>query len=130
VRSVLIEIPKYGFVKRKADGTIDFVSPFPCPFNYGRIDGTVSGDGDPLDAIVLGARLAAGTSLVSELRGTVHFVDDGRDDPKLVFSDRPLTRDQRLAIRAFFGAYVPFKRMLNFARGRRGVTRVRGYEGV
>jgi inorganic pyrophosphatase len=130
VQSVLIEIPKYGFVKRRTDGTIDFVSPFPCPFNYGRIEGTISGDGDPIDAIVLGARLSAGTILSSEQRGTVHFIDDGRDDPKLVFSARPVTLDQRIAIRAFFRAYVPFKRMLNRVRGRRGITRVRAYEGI
>jgi inorganic pyrophosphatase len=127
---VIIETPKLGFVKRKADGSVDFISPFPCPFNYGRIEGTTSGDGDPIDAIVLGPRLPAGARHEAEQRGTVHFVDDGRDDPKLVFSSRPLDRFDRLQIRAFFRAYVLLKRIINRARGKSGATYVRSYEDV
>jgi inorganic pyrophosphatase len=79
---------------------------------------------------VLGPRLAVGTVIHCEQRATVHFVDAGRDDPKLVFSRSSLSLLDRIRIRAFFRAYVPFKRMLNLARGRSGVTRVRAYEGV
>ena len=121
----IIETPKFGFVKRKADGSIDFVSPLPCPFNYGRVDGVISGDGDPLDAIVLGPRLPPGARCDAVRRGTVHFVDDGREDPKVILSVRPLNRLDRLEIRSFFGTYVLFKRMLNLARGKRGSTCVR-----
>ena len=30
---VVIEIPRGSFLKRGSDGQVDFVSPFPCPFN-------------------------------------------------------------------------------------------------
>jgi inorganic pyrophosphatase len=126
----VIETSKYGFVKRKADGGIDFVSPLPCPFNYGRIEGTESGDGDPLDAIVLGPRLPVGAHHTAEERGRVEFVDAGREDPKLILSDRPLSRSEALTIRAFFRAYVLLKRALNRARGRSGPTWVRSYQGL
>ena len=32
---VVIEIPRGSFLKRGSSGRIDFVSPLPCPFNYG-----------------------------------------------------------------------------------------------
>ncbi|MBK6687523.1 MAG: inorganic diphosphatase [Deltaproteobacteria bacterium] len=128
VFEVVIETPRFGVVKRKANGQIDFISPVPCPFNYGRVDGTVSGDGDPLDAIVLGARLTVGTRTSAEHRATVHFVDDGQDDPKLVLSGAPITGVQRAQLRTFFLVYAVLKRALNLARGRRGATYVASYE--
>jgi inorganic pyrophosphatase len=117
-------------VKWKADGRIDFVSPIPCPFNYGRIDGVVSADGDPLDAIVLGPRLRSGTRISLQQRATVQFVDAGRDDPKVVLSAHPLSLVDRARIRAFFTAYVLAKRVLNRVRGKPAPTYVRAYEGV
>jgi inorganic pyrophosphatase len=126
----IIETPRFGLIKRKADGAIDFISPVPCPFNYGRVDGTVSGDGDPLDAIVLGPRLAFGARASGEHRATVLFVDDGRDDPKLVLSSRAITAFEMIQLRVFFEAYAPLKRALNAARGRFGPTRVAGYETI
>src|SRR5436190_685566 len=57
----VIELPRGGLVKRSAGGRIDFVSPLPCPYNYGSLPGTRGGDDDPIDAIVLGPRLRAGT---------------------------------------------------------------------
>ena len=32
---VVIEIPRWSFLKRGSSGGVDFVSPFPCPYNYG-----------------------------------------------------------------------------------------------
>ncbi|KAA0206076.1 hypothetical protein EDM68_03655 [Candidatus Uhrbacteria bacterium] len=55
-----IEVPRGGFVKRGPDGRVDFVSPVPCPFNYGSAIGYWSADGDPTDVIVLGPRLGRG----------------------------------------------------------------------
>jgi hypothetical protein len=45
---VVIEIPKGSFLKRGSAGQIDFVSPLPCPFNYGSVPGpsTTAGDSD------------------------------------------------------------------------------------
>ena len=51
---IVIETPKGSFVKRNEHGQTDFISPFPCPFNYGHIKGKIGGDGDPLDGLLLG----------------------------------------------------------------------------
>ena len=128
VYQVIIETPRFGLIKRKANGAIDFISPVPCPFNYGRIDGTVSGDGDPLDAILLGERVPLGATHAAEHRATVHFVDDGKPDPKLVLSAAPITKAQAAQLQAFFSVYGVLKRALTLARGRLGVTRVDRYE--
>ena len=53
----VIEIPRGSFLKRGWNGSIDFVSPFPCPFNYGSIPDYIGGEGDLLDAVVLGPRI-------------------------------------------------------------------------
>src|SRR3569833_1909335 len=60
VIEVIIDVPLGGFVNRTDDGAIDFVSPAPCPFNYGSVPDTISGDGVWLVAVVLGLRLACG----------------------------------------------------------------------
>ena len=71
---VIIETPKMSFIKRKDDGSIDYISPFPCPFNYGSVPGSIADDGDRSDAIVLGKRLKQG-SLIEEIPivGVVRF---------------------------------------------------------
>ena len=122
----VIEMPRGTFVKRRADGTVDFVSPLPCPYNYGCVPGTTGGDGDPLDAIVLGPRLAAGTRVSFPVVAEVDFVDEGRRDMKLVLSAVPLSRAQRRGLAAFFRIYAVGKRGLARLRGRRGETRFRG----
>jgi inorganic pyrophosphatase len=125
---VVIEVPRGGFVKRRDDGAIDFVSPAPCPFNYGSVPETRSGDGDRLDALVLGARLARGTRLRVRVVARVRFTDAGQDDPKLVCSQRPLGALDRATITAFFAIYARAKALLNRLRGRRGPTRYEGLE--
>ena len=37
---VVIEIPRGSFLKRGSTGHVDFVSPLPCPFNYGSVPAT------------------------------------------------------------------------------------------
>jgi len=124
---VVIEVPLGGFIKRRDDGSVDFVSPAPCPFNYGSVPGTSSGDGDRLDALVLGPRLARGTRVRVRVVGRVRFTDAGQDDPKLIASDRPLGRLDRAKIAAFFIVYARAKGLLNRVRGKAGRTR---YEGI
>jgi inorganic pyrophosphatase len=124
---VEIEVPRGGFVKRTDRGSIDFVSPAPCPFNYGSVPGTLSGDGDRLDAIVLGASLPRGARVRVPVVGCVDFLDAGRADPKFVCSARPLGGRERLLIDGFFGLYARAKQLLNFVRGARGPTRYRGF---
>ena len=34
---VVVEIPRGSFLKRGSSGRVDFVSPLPCPFNYGSV---------------------------------------------------------------------------------------------
>jgi inorganic pyrophosphatase len=124
---VVIEAPRFSFVKRRSDGRIDFVSPLPCPYNYGSIPGRVSEDGDDLDAIVLGPRLARGARVSAPVVAIVDFLDGGRADPKVVCSERPLTRGQRAGLAGFFRAYAVAKRALAWTRGQSRATRFRGW---
>ena len=56
---VVIEVPRSSFLKPGSSGSIDFVSPLPCPFNYGAVPTLLGLEGDLLDALVLGPRLAS-----------------------------------------------------------------------
>ena len=125
---VIIEVPRGGFIKRKDDGAVDFVSPFPCPFNYGSVPDTVSGDGDRLDALVLGPASARGTRVVCAVVGRVRFIDAGLEDPKYICSARALSAEERLRVERFFTFYARAKRALNLLRGKRGETAYRGIE--
>lgn len=124
---VLIECPRFSFVKRRADGSVDFVSPVPCPYNYGSIPGLMSGDGDPLDAVVLGARLARGHRVRVEVVGVLGFVDSGMPDPKVICSSRPMRGAERVGLEAFFRVYGFFKRGLHLMRGHSTDTRFTGW---
>jgi inorganic pyrophosphatase len=123
---VVIDSPRFSHVKRKDDGRIDFVSPLPCPFNYGSVPGTRSGDGERIDAVVLGARLARRTCVRVRVHGLVRFIDDGVEDPKWICSRGPLRARDRVQLAAFFHVYALAKRALNHARGKRGATRYAG----
>ena len=50
---VVIEVPRGSFLKRGSTGRVDFISPLPCPFNYGSVPNYVGLEGDLLDALVL-----------------------------------------------------------------------------
>ena len=67
---VRIEVPRLGLVKRDAH-RIEYISPVPCPFNYGSVPDTLAPDGDPFDAVVLGPRLATGTLVEVPVTGVV-----------------------------------------------------------
>ena len=58
---VVIEVPRGSFLKRGSTGHLDFISPLPCPFNYGSVPSLLGLEGDLLDAVVLGPRLPRGT---------------------------------------------------------------------
>ncbi len=124
---VIIDSPRFSCVKRRDDGRIDFVSPLPCPFNYGSVPGTRSGDGERIDAVVLGPRLPRHARRRLAVAGLVRFVDAGAQDPKWVCVQRPLRALDRLQLEAFFRVYALAKRALNRARGHGGLTR---YEGL
>lgn len=115
---VRIEVPRGSFVKREAGRGIEYVSPLPCPFNYGFVPGTVGDDGDPPDAIVLGARIAQGTEVATMAWQRVRFVDDGSVDDKLICGVIPPDATQLARIRLFFRVYAVARSALNLAAGR------------
>ena len=127
VCEVTIEYPRWSMVKRRSDGSLDFVAPLPCPYNYGSISGRRSGDGDLLDAVVLGPRLPAGTQRSLQAHGVVGFLDLGVHDPKVICSSAPMTARERAGLELFFRSYAGFKRALAFTRGRREPTRYLGW---
>src|SRR5205814_7056079 len=92
---VVIEVPRGSFLKRGSTGHVDFVSPLPCPFNYGSVPTHLGLEGDLLDAVVLGPRLPLGTRTRAKAWGAVMFTDRGMTDDKLVCSDRPLDASAR-----------------------------------
>lgn len=116
----MIEIPKGSFLKRGSTGHIDFVSPLPCPFNYGSVPNYLGLEGDLLDALVLGPRLRLGDRLRVRAWGAVVLMDRGMTDDKLVCSAHPLLPAERLAVLRFFGFYAKCKGLLNVLRRRPG----------
>jgi inorganic pyrophosphatase len=117
---VLVEIPRGSFLKRGSTGHIDFVSPLPCPFNYGSVPTHIGLEGDLLDAVVLGPRLAAGTKLRIRAWGAVTLTDRGMSDDKLICSAVPLQPGQRRDVLRFFAFYARCKGVLNLWRRRPG----------
>jgi len=117
---VVIEIPKGSFLKRGSTGQVDFISPLPCPFNYGSVPELLGLEGDLLDAVVLGPRLPLGTRLLVKARGAVTLTDRGMKDDKLICSDHPLSIHERENVLRFFRFYAKCKGLLNVYRGRPG----------
>src|SRR6478672_2331968 len=85
---VVIEVPRGSFLKRGMTGQIYFVSPLPCPYNYGAVPSHLGLEGDLLDAIVLGPRLRFGTRLRVKAWGAITLTDRGLVDDKLICADR------------------------------------------
>src|SRR3989338_7495980 len=90
---VIIEIPKgtvnekWEFDEKSGEFKLDFVfENFVWPFNYGFLPGTLGGDGDQLDAIVLSSQpLAQGKEVVCKAIGMLELLDRGEEDHKLIF---------------------------------------------
>jgi inorganic pyrophosphatase len=117
---VVIEVPRGSFLKRGSTGAIDFVSPLPCPFNYGAVPGLLGLEGDLLDALVLGPRLRFGTHVRVKAWGAVTLTDRGMSDDKLICCDhRPSAAEVRAVLR-FFHFYAKCKGLLNLWRRRPG----------
>ena len=127
---VVIEIPRGSFLKRGSTGHLDFISPFPCPFNYGSVPTLLGGEGDLLDAVVLGARLPLGTRIQVQAWGAVTLTDRGMSDDKLICSrERPTSRQQRRVLQ-FFRFYAKCKGLLNLYRRRPGRNACDGWCSV
>ena len=118
LQTILIETPKGSFVKRNELGKIDYVSPIPSPFDYGRMEGFAGGDGDPMDAIWLGTRLETERA-TGHVVGVVRFVDGGETDDKWLISDKPfVSRANVRMLRVFFRVYAQVKNVLDLFRDR------------
>ena len=114
---VVIEIPRGSFLKRGSTGRLDFLSPLPCPFNYGSVPAYLGLEGDLLDAVVLGPRLKRGSRIRVAPVGAVGVTDRGMYDDKLICALHPISRRQRLWILRFFRLYARCKGLLNLFRG-------------
>lgn len=124
---VVVDHPRGSFIKRRENGSIDYISPLPSPFNYGSVPGTRAADGDREDAIVLGRRVAAGARVRVPVRARVVFVDAGDLDPKWICGAH-FGKRERLQVQLFFWLYAHLKRMLYMLRRRSGTTEYRGLE--
>ena len=124
---VVIEIPRGSFLKRGSRGRVDFVSPLPCPFNYGAVPTLVGLEGDLLDVVVLGPRLHLGTRLRVSAWGAVVQRDRGMVDHKLICSTEPLDEAARRGVLRFFRFYASSKGLLNLLRGRPGRNACEGW---
>jgi inorganic pyrophosphatase len=124
---VVIEIPMGSFLKRGSSGRVDFVSPIPCPFNYGSVESLLGLEGDLLDAVVLGPRLSRGSRVTVHAFGAIGLTDRGMYDDKLICSRRPLSRRQRLMVLNFFRLYAKCKWLLNRVRGQAGRNACEGW---
>lgn len=124
---VVIEVPRGSFLKRGSNGRVDFVSPLPCPFNYGCVPLYVGMEGDLLDALVLGPRLRLGSRVRVRAWGAITLTDRGMQDDKLVCSDRPVTPSERQDVLRFFRFYAQCKGLLNLWRRRPGRNACEGW---
>ena len=124
---VRIEIPRGSFLKRGSTGHIDFISPFPCPYNYGSVPNFLGLEGDLLDALILGPRLSLGASVKVKAWGAVTLTDRGMMDDKLICSNhRPSLIECQNVLR-FFQIYAKCKGILNIWRRRPGRNACEGW---
>ena len=117
---VVIEVSRGDFLKRGSNGEIDFFSPVPCPYNYGSIHQYIGGEGDYLDAIVLGPRLPKGSVVRVNAYGSVGLSERFMYDDKLICSTEQINSGDRRNVLTFFRLYAIFKNFLNILRGRSG----------
>lgn len=127
VVEVVVEVPRGSFLKRSFGGAIDFVSPLPCPYNYGSVPAYLGLEGDLLDALVLGPRLPRGTRIRVTVWGAVTLIDRGLADDKLVCSAYPPSPAQQAWVLRFFRFYARCKGVLNFLRHRPGRNACEGW---
>jgi inorganic pyrophosphatase len=124
---VVIEIPRGSFLKRGSTGHIDFISPLPCPYNYGSVPKFLGLEGDLLDALILGPRLPVGTRIRIKAWGAVILTDRGMTDDKLICSDRRPSLSECQNVLRFFRFYAKCKGLLNIWRRRTGRNACEGW---
>jgi inorganic pyrophosphatase len=94
---VYVEIEKNTRVKYEYDFELKTLicdrilsTPFVFPFNYGFIPNTLSGDGDPIDAIIFTEEpLISGSYIRCRIIGALETSDDKGEDIKLILCPMP-----------------------------------------
>lgn len=124
---VVIEVCRGGFIKRGSRGKFDFLSPVPCPYNYGSVQQYIGGDGDYLDGIVLGPRLPRGSRVRVQAWGAVGMTEGQVYEDKLVCSPYALSEDDQRKVLSFLRCYASCKSLLNAFRGRAGKVNVESW---
>ncbi len=88
---VLIECMKGSIHKYEYDprGVLtvvrDLEKRYRYPYNYGCVPGTLSGDGDPLDAIVISKESFVPLTVINcRVVGIIKMTDEGKEDNKLL----------------------------------------------
>lgn len=95
---VIIEIPKgnvnnkYEYDEKSGEFKLDFVfgsaaggKDLVWPYNYGFFPGTLGGDNDPLDAVVLSSSpINQGEEVEVKILGAVDVLDRGEEDYKII----------------------------------------------
>jgi inorganic pyrophosphatase len=89
---VYVEISKGTNVKYEYDSELNTLicdrilyTPFIFPFNYGFIPDTMSGDNDPLDALIyMDEPLIAGSYIKCRIIGALETVDEKGNDTKII----------------------------------------------
>jgi inorganic pyrophosphatase len=113
--AVRIETPRGSFVKRDwIDGRlrVAFVSPVPCPFDYGQVLGEPAADGLGRDAVWLGPRKKALEVVEGVVAAVVRFRDGGVvDDKWVVTPGGNLAERDGARISRFFRMYAAAKRV-------------------
>lgn len=125
---VVIEVPRGSFLKRGSTGQLDFVSPLPCPFNYGSVPTHIGGEGDLLDAVVLGPKLLVGQRVRTMAWGSVGLYERFMYDDKLICQQHPLSDQDRRRVLAFFHFYARCKGILNWVRHQPGRSYCSGWD--
>jgi inorganic pyrophosphatase len=131
---------KWEFSMRHNRRAIDRVMPRAVggyPVNYGFVPQTVSYDGDPFDALVLGPPARGGAIVRGLIVGVMHMEDERGLDSKVVLSPvragqpkYPLTDAERERIGRFFNTYKQheperFSRVLGWGLPEDGLAFVR-----
>lgn len=127
---VVVEVPRGSFLKRGWGGHVDFVSPLPCPYNYGAVPTHLGLEGDLLDALVLGPRLRLGQRIRVRAWAAATLTDRGLVDDKLICSLQPPSVAEIARVLTFLRFYARCKGLLNRLRGRRGRNACEGLIGA
>jgi len=127
---VVIEVPRGSFRKRGSTGHVDFISPLPCPFNYGSIPRYIGLEGDLLDAVVLGPRLPLGARTRTLAWQALTLIDRGMADDKVICCDRAPSPSELQHVLRFFRFYARCKGILNVWRRRTGRNACEGWCGA